>query len=228
VSANPRLDEQGTSPFFPATISLTGSSTSKPFSLLFTGSSQPGAYNLSVALSGSSAAEFDAIFSKGNEFLVVDEFTAPTVPRVLSALFADDGASVAVVFDSATNQGGILGGGTFICSLVLSFEGCATTLCRWSTGSSTLILYPGPNSMVHVGTRVTLLPSIVTAACTASIPDGAGRNCTNYEYVKATVMTLLKPTNAIQPTVSIAAPLTIGQASVSPIHVDFITFHTFY
>ena len=148
------------------------------------------------------------MFPQGNTFVVIDGFTAPPVPRLLSAVFANDGASVSVTFDGPTNQGGIPGSRAFACSRILTFDGCATTSCQWSRGSSAIVFYPGPNSLLNVGSRITLLPHTVTAACTAATADGI--NCSLYQFVNIASANLLPPANAIQPTVSIGVPPTIG------------------
>ena len=182
-------------------------------SLTFTGINQLGTYDISVALSGVSAAEFNAAFPKVNRFVVVDTFTAPPVPRVLSAIFADDGTTVVLTFDSATNQGGVLGNAAFFCSYVLKCDGCATTLCSWSAGPSVLTLYAGYNSNLNVGTRISIIPNTVSAACAASTT--VSQNCSSYQYLTGATVTLAKPVNAIKPTVNIVAPNTIGEISMT-------------
>jgi hypothetical protein len=196
-------------PFFPASITVTSTTSSKIASLTFIGINQLGTYDISVGLSGVSATEFNVSFPKANRFVVIDASTAPPVPHVLSAMFADDGATVILTFDSATNQGGVLGSAVFACSRVLKCDSCATTLCSWSAGPSVITLYPGYNSNVIVGTRISILPNTVTAACAASTT--ASQNCSSYQYLTGATVTLTKPVNAIKPTVNIAAPTTIGK-----------------
>ena len=199
-------------PFFPASVTVTSTTSSKIASLTFIGINQLGTYDISVGLSGVYATEFNVSFPKANRFVVIDAFSAPPVPRVLFAMFADDGATVIITFDSATNQGGVLGSAAFACSRVLKCDGCATTLCSWSAGPSVITLYPGYNSNVIVGTRISILPKTVTAACAASTT--VSQNCSSYQYLTGATVTLTKPVNAIKPTVNIAAPTTIGMISI--------------
>jgi hypothetical protein len=65
-----------------------------------------GTFVLSVALKGLSASEYTIQYVGSTQLTVQEAGGVPEVPVLLSAQFADDGGSVVLSFDSATDKGG--------------------------------------------------------------------------------------------------------------------------
>ena len=124
--------------------------------------------NTSVAtkISGSSSGEYTLLPSPNTPHLLLVQSAQepPPVPHVTSVTFANDAASVVVVFSGNTDRGG-RNNALFSCSLLLSFVDADSSQCQWGSHKR-LSIYP-PAS-VGVDDVVVVVADSIRAECTVS------------------------------------------------------------
>jgi len=160
--------------------------------------------NTSVAtkISGSSSGEYTLLPSPNTPHLLLVQSAQepPPVPHVTSVTFANDAASVVVVFSGNTDRGG-RNNALFSCSLLLSFVDADSSQCQWGSHKR-LSIYP-PAS-VGVDDVVVVVADSIRAECTVSntpcqqwatvVPDPAGGAIASPVAPVAPVVTLTYPT----------------------------------
>jgi hypothetical protein len=193
--------------FFPFNSTFTSYSTGSISVAFVGGVVSAGYYNISVKLTGSAASNYAVFFSNENIFRVLSDDESPMVPTLESARFANDGSFVSIVFNSATNKGGIRSAGRFVCSQIFECEGCDIANCQWSSDNTTIIMYPGPSSSLVIGGFISLMANKIQAGCPSSV---ATATCKSWSYLNATTAVILAPTSQITPAVVMSLPTNIG------------------
>ena len=198
--------------FFPTAITYLSTAAISSTLLALSGASRTGFYAINVTLSGPSAREYAVSFSRGNTFTIIDLVQEPPPPQLLMARFSSDGASLALTFDSATNQGGgnAMGSAPFKCASLFMFQGSAASTCQWSSDASAVTVQLGSASTINVGAPLMLLPRVVKAQC----PTVPQTDCSSWKFAANTTVPILLPNNPTIPTVIIMAPDTIGEMTV--------------
>eukprot|EP00602_Paraphysomonas_sp_CaronLab_P009942 CAMPEP_0185035854 /NCGR_PEP_ID=MMETSP1103-20130426/27905_1 /TAXON_ID=36769 /ORGANISM="Paraphysomonas bandaiensis, Strain Caron Lab Isolate" /LENGTH=2281 /DNA_ID=CAMNT_0027573125 /DNA_START=277 /DNA_END=7122 /DNA_ORIENTATION=- len=162
-----------------------------------------GYYTLTASLSGTSAGDYEVVYSLGNSFTVNSSTVEPPPPVLSSARFSNSGNKITVRFSSATNRAGafnILSK----CHNVFSVAGISSkTLCVWLSDTVVDVFVAG-NSGPSVGGSLTLMTNTIKAKCTIS----AG--CSSWKYSPSTSVNILTALSPISPSVSIAGPTEIG------------------
>jgi hypothetical protein len=192
--------------FFPVNSTFTARSASS-VSLAFVGTTASGVYNVTVLLFGSAASNYSVAFSNGNNFKVFSSTATPATPSLAYARFSNDGSYVSVVFNSATNKGGITTLGKFLCSLLFAFDGIGSSQCQWSADSTTVTLYPGSSSSLAVGSPIYLLANKTKASCPSSVATNV---CQSWSYTTSTSVSVLAPSSPTTPSVVLSLPASIG------------------
>ncbi|RYH21882.1 hypothetical protein EON65_19985, partial [archaeon] len=199
---------------YPDTLSVSNGSSTLKFQGITVFPQFPGSYQLTVRLFGSSAAEYYATLDR-TEFVVEQASSyVPQVPRLVAAAFSNDGSTVQLVFDSATNRGGFAN--AFPCSQFLVFRNINWFLCRWI--SDTTIALQSISSSAEYALNVNDTISLqgmnnITASCIAD-----SNVCTSYQPVESINVTVATPTSGIRPSIVFTAPSKI--TSCSPLTLD--------
>ena len=174
-----------------------------------------GTYTLSFTLSGISAKSYEILYSPTKVVTVLSAELPPAPPRVIAALFTNDGTSVILHFDSPTDMGGL--GGTFLCHQLLSFAGLlSSTRCQWSS-DKTVSIFPTGIMTVSVGLEVTILSGVLKARCKTLL--NGGPSCNKWDYMTRAIAHIEAPANPVIPTVSIVGPSHIGPCDKLPLDV---------
>jgi hypothetical protein len=131
-------------------------------------------------------------------------------PVLTSAIFSNDGLSVRLQFDAATNFGGTAM--EFTCSSLFFFGCSAQSKCVWSDAKTVTAFISGDNC-VNPGDMLSLQASaIIKAAC----PGGEGK-CPNYfTWPKASftkIVFVALPLNPVTPNIVLSLPALLGQCS---------------
>lgn len=183
----------------------------------------PGAYYISVAVTGRDASNYNLIFSVGNSFSLISPLSIAPAPRMILAEFTPDLHSVEVRFDSATNVGNT-GFSVFPCSSMFLLRENARLSCLWKSPSS-LHIINDVSSTVLPGTRPEdpfTLTSITLTVHLPSNPAGgtitllnntlssALGNTTIPSYAVSHRIAIGMPAKPRQPVIALGAPMTLG------------------
>ena len=163
-----------------------------------------GIYTLNFHLGGESTSDFDVAYLGGSIFMVLGNGMEPSAPRLKSAQFDNNGMSVHLRFDTATNRG--LFSNIFSCEDILEAIFIdSTTSCLW-TSDVDLSLFSSGVGGAEINDTVTLLPDVLQAKC-----DGLdASNCNGWQYSSSSATRILSPAHANPPHVSIVAPASVG------------------
>ena len=194
--------------FFPATISISPNAPLQTWKIALTGASRNASYALNISITGPSAREYAIAFPRGSSFIARMPSQQPSPPRLLSAVFASDGASITAYFDSPTNRANSASP-SFSCASLLEFTGNNSSACQWSPDSSSVTVTPGPLIAINVGATITLLPFKLKAPC----PSGVDIGCSSWKYSSAMSVVVRAPLTPVLPMVAISAPTLIGKSS---------------
>ena len=131
VPSNRSRTEVNEVALFPAQFVFTNSSLSQTTQASLNSQvTAAGSYNMSVRLTGSSAAEFTTTVVSGMRLLVSATVVEPVTPKVQSAArYSSDGSYLTVSFDAATNRAGYVN--NFPCNALFSFVGMGRSTCLW-------------------------------------------------------------------------------------------------
>jgi hypothetical protein len=205
------------SALFPSNVTFTSKSSSLTKLLSITNTVPVGSVTFVAALSGSSASEYATVTSDSatltfqqskSTFEVRAVNAAPATPSVVSARFSNDGVYVVVQFSSPTDRGG--SGATtsgFTCTSVVQFRYSNASQCQWSSDGSSLSVRPSSLSKLKPGDNVTVLGSVLRAACPSTATKAM---CAGYATVTATTMPILVPLSPARPVVLFSAPSVLG------------------
>jgi hypothetical protein len=205
--------------FFPSNITLTAVSPLTQ-AIGFVGADVSGWSNISVKLWGNASSNYEVDFSSGSSLLVLGSGATPHTPLLSYAQLSNDGSSVTVVFDSATDKGAsnstaISSVSWFQCSLLLSFTGATAASCQWSSDATSVTVIPNSKYPLGVGYSIAVI-SRLRAACPSSTSSSV---CKRWPLVAGTSVSILVPTSPVKPLVVLALPTSIG--SCDSLMLDF-------
>ena len=131
--------------------------------------------------------------------------TRPPLPPVLSsAIFADSGTSVSVVFDSPTDQAvnAKLSLPYWRCSSIFSFRAASASTCLWLSSSNVQITFAIDASVdyVGIGDTITLMPNTLKAGFRN------GTRSAEYKFNAVSTTAILPPKTPLKPLVVLIAP----------------------
>jgi hypothetical protein len=175
----------------------------------------PGNYTLSVSVSGDGASNYAVRFTNGMTTfsLKVLAKTAPLpAPNLISAAFQNDGTSMKVTFDAASNRGGFSDNVQFSCSQLLNFPCANRSSCQWTDEFTIASSIYTSNDCASPGNYVSLSSlAQIKAMCPSNTP------CTNYNlWPKSSTSIQVKiaaPAVPSLPTVVLALPSVISSCS---------------
>ena len=198
--------------FFPSQIRFT---TILPQSVAYIKHS-PDTYTLAFTMSGSSSAYYEILYSSGNKLTVLSATSQPSTPRLVSAVFANDGTSVTVAFDSPTDKARL--GNNFFCNKLLSFPGMLqNTRCLWTSDTS-FAVFPAGITSISVGSIIHVHGNMLKARC--RLLQNGGPPCDSWNFVTAASIEIAAPSNPVAPTISIIGPTQVGPCDRLPLDVS--------
>ena len=155
---------------------------------------------LSVGFATSSTTRPTALPSRAPSSRV--PFDAPVLS---TCQYADDMSHILVIFNKATNRGGVKS--PYACDAVILFDGSETSTCSFNSDGVSFNIYPSLDIAVPVSTVLTLRPSVLQAACPllASVAE-----CLAWPAAPQQNCTIAAAANPIQPVVVITAPSILG------------------
>jgi hypothetical protein len=165
-----------------------------------------GKYRLAFTATGTFASSYKFVYSHP-VLSVLQVDSPPAVPVMTSAVFARDGSSITVQFDSPTDKAGFTN--NFNCKKVFDMvRFAADTRCLWND-ASTVSIYTRGDDGVIVGDSVKLLPSTVKARCKVL---NNGPPCSSWAHSNpaASNVIVTAPASPTAPTVTIVSAAVIG------------------
>ena len=190
--------------FSPKSVTISALSPSSIFNVLVLGAaSSSDCYLLRISTNDNSVLPQAVRF-----YVSVPEpgtLSQPSVPKLLSSIMNDDGTSVNVNFDSATNQAATVS--TFNCDTIFSFTSSSSSACVWASTSVVTIRFQFMSSkLISVGDSITLRSGKIQALC-VTVPTAL---CVKYTYATAATVTISPPKNPVQPIADISAASTVS------------------
>lgn len=187
--------------FIPANVAVWAASSSLVFSADMMGHNY-GNGTVTTVLSGASKDEYVVVFGTPQTVQVLSSEEPPLVPRVIAVTFTNDAANIVVLFNAATDQGGLQG--SFACSILLVFSQAASLKCQW-VDAHRLIIYPSAD--VQVGDVVVVVAGAIRAECmVAAIPCGSWLTVVPDPMVGA----IANPSSPIAPVIALSYATTLG------------------
>lgn len=185
----------------PSTLTFAASTTSLTAQFVIRGTQ--GCYQVLATARG--VQQFNSV----KQALVIENPQSPSAPVLTSAVFSNDGLSMLVNFDVATDRGAgakipFSFSASFACSSVLVFTGAPKSSCLWSNPTQIIATFePYSTSVVALGSKVSVVANTLQAGSCAQ-----GIQClyTNSSIVKH----VLAPANPVAPIVSLSAPTLVG------------------
>lgn len=193
---------------------ISGSATISPTNFTFTRSDSTllGSFFIRTSVAGCyrvQASSFNREYVGVNFTVNVRNFRAPPlVPNLKSGTLSNDGNSLLVEFDSATDQGASLVAnyfGSFPCSQLVSFNGSNSCLCKWS--STSLLVAVGTVTTklpLLVGAPLSLQTRVIRASCVANT------DCSAYVYASAANATIQSAISPQLPEISLLAASSVS------------------
>jgi hypothetical protein len=172
-------------------------------------------HRINLTLSGISAAEeFEiSVIDSRDTITVLSSVEEPTPPAMSSALFSNDGLSVRVNFDSATDRGG-KNASSFTCNELFTFTGDSNAFCQWYDDSVLSILprrVEAGDVLLSVGSSVIISSeAVIKAKCLFVSNPGLCSSWTKADVGSSTSTTIHAPEIPIEPKVVISSPSLIG------------------
>ena len=196
--------------FFPNSFLLSNTSTVNEYFVSWSGSSSQDlgtfVYDITATsmATGLVSSEMELQFDRGDSFDVLDSTVEPGTPVLVGATFSEDGTYVVIVFDSPTDKHGVGSGYSFPCGSVFAFDSDTLATCAW-IDDFTVHIYPGKNSLLTVGSYITVLSDVLKAACST-----VTATCSTWSNVLTATVTISTPTFPIVPTVILSSPTLMG------------------
>ena len=176
-----------------------------------------GSYVYSIQLNGSSANEYEVVYLSGNNpvFAVITADSVQPAPSLIKAVFSDEGSSITISFDSATNKGGTT---TFFnCATLFDFACAGQSQCQWLDSQRVKIYVYGSSSCASPGASFQIAASAaIKAPCLA-----IGGKCSLYSiWPNATRSAVIigGPVAAVTPQVVLTVPAVVG--SCDSLNID--------
>ena len=207
--------------FIPSIFEIDGGSSSLTSSQLVSSLSKlsAGSYSYSIQISGSSANEYEVVFSSGRtgDFSVTAADSVQPAPSFVQAVFSDDGSSFTILFDSPTNRGATAT--SFNCAQLFEFACAIQSQCQWQDNRQVISYVYGSSSCASPGALVRLSAAAsIKAPCLA-----VGGKCSSYSMwpvsnVTSSRVTIGSPVAGIAPQVVLSLPAVVG--SCDPLTID--------
>lgn len=189
--------------FTPQTVQFTSTSKSRSYFLSYR-KVPVGVYMLEAALAGESAEEYSVKFVQGNAITVLSSTEEPITPLLTSAIFANDGSSVTISFNSPTNRGMFVN--FFACSSLFSSAVLSAARCQWVSDTSINVI--ATESSISIGEPISLKANSVKAKCIAS-----ALACLKWKSSSSSSVIVAAPPVPTIPIINIVAPALIGPCS---------------
>jgi hypothetical protein len=211
---------------YPSNITFSSISPWLSTSIALADMSTSGTLVIVAKASGASATEYGAssetsplsvpFYLDKSSFNVVSSMATLSAPSLAHAIFANNGLSISVGFSTPTDGGaysalgaGLLSTGAwFTCSLLLSFEGDSSSSCQWTSDFQTVTVALSQSSTVVPGANLTLIGSILRAACSSS--SSPSSQCGSWATAEAASVIVSAGGSPITPSVSVSGPSILG------------------
>jgi hypothetical protein len=166
----------------------------------------PAVYEIRMSINSSA---YNISYSNGNQIQILSLNTEPPVPKLQSALFANDGSSIILKFNSPTNRGKSYN--SFSCFSYLAFKNVNNSQCSW-VDDSTINIYQTSSSpsqlFLNVGQNLTLKSVLnLKAFC---VNSGEASSCNSWKSVSSQSIMVQAPLKPITPLVQMSAPRLIS------------------
>ena len=189
-----------TNPFLPTGAVVTKDVLSRTLKSSLPKALTPGNYKLAFQLRGPHAEDYEFIYNDPS-FTALTVFVPP-YPIMRRAYFTADAEKLVILFDSDTNRGNT--GASFLCAVLFTFPGSATSLCQWSD-ERTVVIDSAKAPYVNVGDSIILKSGLVRAKCTEQ-PS----SCATWPLSISKSVVVSAPVGAVIPKVIISSPTVLG------------------
>jgi hypothetical protein len=182
--------------FTPANYTFTSNSNGDTlmgsFVISSSNSAAQGTFSLSLSITGANRNDFE---TSSVTFELLSGISNPLPPQLSSAIFANNGATATIYFDSDTDYGITLYDLASLpvewdCGLLFVFQGSQTSVCTWLSANAVKVHFPAmdiastislllPPAAGHSDSSystISLKSGTVKAACVSST------DCTTYTY----------------------------------------------
>jgi hypothetical protein len=176
-----------------------------------------GNFVLYLQLSDVSSAQY---FSVATSVRILSANEPPSPPQLQSAVFATDGSSVTITFDSATDHS--TAAGAAVCSETFAFPGAAHATCRWTSNAVVLVTfaaYDGTVPYAQPGDMLTLHPGAVKAKC------DVGADCSAYVSNPEQQLVIAAPASPVKPNVVVSLPSRVAYCANITIDASLSSGH---
>lgn len=186
-------------------VSSSDKALDASFALLPVNVSLAGRFSLSLWIVGPSATEYYNVTNFATFNVTKLSVDAIPAPSIAEAVFADNGLSVFVTFDSNTNLGGRSLSSSWPCRDFFNFSYASATSCRWinQTSLSFTLLR---TSTLRPGDTIDLRSNVVRAACIVS-------NCQSLSNNSAQTVVVSGPRSPLVPSPAIAVSRIVNPCS---------------
>jgi hypothetical protein len=202
-------DQQVLNTLYPLQLSFDTTTSTSSLQLVSLLSCSEGYYQVAVALSGSSAAEFEVEYETASVFSVVSASTAVAAPTLASAVFSSDGSTLTLSLSGASNKAGL--SSSFQCSSLFDFVNSGSCVCQWRD-SATAIAYVSGDGNIVPGNTVTLIAAnTLKAAC----PSAVATACSSWPVASTGTVTaaVSTSTSVLVPSVAITLPTSLSKCT---------------
>jgi hypothetical protein len=186
----------------PSSFTITSTSSLRGSFILLGDSYSAGKVSIELQVEGKDSAKYS------NSVTIVDVFSSAfplAAPTILAARYADDGASLFVIFNTATNRAGLFAG-SFACSRLFSFAQAADSRCSWLNDSAIQVSLSSKlqSSDLLPGSNITLVALNLQAKCLPNSICFENFNSSNI------VVPISVPMTHLTPAVALSVPKVIG------------------
>jgi hypothetical protein len=202
----------------PSALNISRSSP-LTFPVAFDGAvrSPVGDFELDVVITrrGSPVTNYEVVYPHGKMLRVLGVEDVPLAPSLQYAQFDNNGVSVTVAFDMATDRGRTIGRRKFPCWSTLAFRNAGHLVCQWSTDATKLIIWMDAAYPLNSYDTITLVPAVLRASCLLTNLT----KCLRWPSSNASSVQILPPVNPANPVVYLTVPVAVG--ACDGITIDF-------
>jgi hypothetical protein len=202
-------DQQSISTLYPLQLSFDATTSTSSLQFVSLLSCSEGYYEVAVALSGSSAAEFEVEYETAPVFSVISPSTPVAAPTLAAAVFSSDGSLLTLSLSAASNEAGL--SSSFQCSTLFNFVNSGSCVCQWRD-SATVIAYVSGDGNIVPGNTVTLIgANTLRAAC----PSAVATACSSWPVASTGTVTaaVSTSTSVLVPSVAITLPTSLSKCT---------------
>lgn len=192
----------------PAVKSFTSSSTISSSFILSSGTYSEGYYSISLIATDVNGTSSQIYEGSTTSFSLLSSQSPLPAPNISSALFSDTGASVYVLFSSATDSAGF-STKSFPCFFLFTFVNADKAGCLFVNSSAVSIIYTSASNMTMLvpGNKIALLPGLIRAECVI------GSVCTKNIPASSKSVTVSLPLTPLYPTVIVNLPAVVSSCN---------------